>query len=964
MALKGDLQSVDLAQVFQMLALNKKVGILCIQAPRAWKALYFDHRGATLYYNEHVLLDRVLQQMTRSSRLDDSELAEAREHAIQHGVGLVDSLVAGGYLDEEILQDTISQEMEEEIYDLFFWRDATFEFYEGAMSVEGREGKVDESCFFSTDSLIMEAARRIDEWSFIRERVPGPLEIFYPSANASDLIDADDTTLAVFDVLDGKRNVARVVEITGLPSFTVYKALAVLLDSEGLEPLPPEDMIAVAEECSQERRWQDAINAYEQAINCEIGLPDAHLAVADIYTHQHEYELAGYHRKCYAEFAASEDHIKEAVEILQLVIDTLPTDLQARERLVELTVGRTDMASKTLDPVAAGKELVDLYLEIGEVERVRGILERLLRDNPYDLELKKSLVNVHTKANDTRRVIELYESMAEDLVDHGEPIEAVKYLHKILHLDRDRKDVLEQIRSLYELDERRRNRRRSLVVLGAIFCVLSAAGVVWYFYEQHARETLGSVETKVAGLLEQSNYLGAESEYQRFIDKFPLTIVAGQARSDLKGIQQRRTAHESKLDAERREREKQLAQKRAAYKADWKQVAGSLSTQGVDADLPAIIDMMESIKKRVEENGQIEDIHWAQSVNLESEIRALNEAMRSAVDLERQSRTALAEGRWREARALTLQLIKEYPVTPYARVVKLPVLVSSRPAGADVFFRGQRLVDENEQPLRTPTVLTLPRTDEEVLFELKLDGFESERVTLKPLEVESVERVLTVVPFLGARFPGRVIGPVIPEPSGKALVAAVEGGRVSVVDRDSGRHVRTIDLPGLDEPVQVPVVVGSRLFLATGNGHLWCWNVGNGQRLWRARTRDPAAWPLLVHRDRVMLGDDNGRLIGFDASNGRKLWATPVEGDVVGAPVATDGRGVIVATANGRLLLLDSANGRVARVLEAVESIDSPIYAAVDGSTSKLLFGANGGDLVLYDCVRRQVTWRRQSAAR
>jgi hypothetical protein len=32
MALKGDLASVDLAQVFQMLALNKKVGLLSIQS--------------------------------------------------------------------------------------------------------------------------------------------------------------------------------------------------------------------------------------------------------------------------------------------------------------------------------------------------------------------------------------------------------------------------------------------------------------------------------------------------------------------------------------------------------------------------------------------------------------------------------------------------------------------------------------------------------------------------------------------------------------------------------------------------------------------------------------------------------------------------------------------------------------------------------------------------------------------
>ena len=47
MALKGDLASVDLAQVFQMLALNQKVGLLAIESPTEERDLYFDERGVT-----------------------------------------------------------------------------------------------------------------------------------------------------------------------------------------------------------------------------------------------------------------------------------------------------------------------------------------------------------------------------------------------------------------------------------------------------------------------------------------------------------------------------------------------------------------------------------------------------------------------------------------------------------------------------------------------------------------------------------------------------------------------------------------------------------------------------------------------------------------------------------------------------------------------------------------------------
>ncbi|MCK5941454.1 MAG: DUF4388 domain-containing protein, partial [Planctomycetes bacterium] len=56
MALRGDLASVDLAQVFQMLALNKKVGLLSIHSAKLWKVLYFDQRGVTVHHNVHQLL--------------------------------------------------------------------------------------------------------------------------------------------------------------------------------------------------------------------------------------------------------------------------------------------------------------------------------------------------------------------------------------------------------------------------------------------------------------------------------------------------------------------------------------------------------------------------------------------------------------------------------------------------------------------------------------------------------------------------------------------------------------------------------------------------------------------------------------------------------------------------------------------------------------------------------------------
>ena len=116
MALQGDLASVDLAQIFQMLALSQKAGLLVVEAADDGKALYFDSRGVTLYYNEHTLLDRVLARMVRTGMLAPSIEQQARHHASSTGTSVADALLAGACFTEDQLEAGYRSEMEEEIY--------------------------------------------------------------------------------------------------------------------------------------------------------------------------------------------------------------------------------------------------------------------------------------------------------------------------------------------------------------------------------------------------------------------------------------------------------------------------------------------------------------------------------------------------------------------------------------------------------------------------------------------------------------------------------------------------------------------------------------------------------------------------------------------------------------------------------------------------------------------------------
>jgi len=230
MALRGDLASVDLAQVFQMLALNKKVGLLSIDSDDRGHVLFFDERGVTVYHDRRRLAERVVAAAVRLGWLDPAVVDELRQQAADAGAELEERLLSGGHLREEEFVQQGRIELEEEIYDLFFCREARFEFHEGVRELEGVPGEVDERLFFHCDSVVMEAARRIDEWAYIRERIPSTGVAVFATVESVDDAQFGPDARAIHELMDGRRTVARIAALTGLTKFQVCKPLSQMLE--------------------------------------------------------------------------------------------------------------------------------------------------------------------------------------------------------------------------------------------------------------------------------------------------------------------------------------------------------------------------------------------------------------------------------------------------------------------------------------------------------------------------------------------------------------------------------------------------------------------------------------------------------------------------------------------------------------------------------------------------------------
>jgi hypothetical protein len=170
MPIEGPLRELGIHDVFQLLDLSRKTGVLAVTSElrdNSGRVLFKKGRvvGANIKSNPN----RIGDLLVKKGRATDGDIARAL--AAQRDAGgqrrLGDFLVDFGVISAKELEREVREQIENVIFELLSWREGFFRFEDGATSEH--EGSI---ASISTESLLMEGARRIDEWSRIADRVP------------------------------------------------------------------------------------------------------------------------------------------------------------------------------------------------------------------------------------------------------------------------------------------------------------------------------------------------------------------------------------------------------------------------------------------------------------------------------------------------------------------------------------------------------------------------------------------------------------------------------------------------------------------------------------------------------------------------------------------------------------------------------------------------------------------------
>ena len=232
MALKGNIETFYLSSILQLLAQDKKTGILTIGEQDRIVRVYI--KNGNIIYAVGTQKEVRLGYLLRTKGIISAEeLQKALALAKQRNEKLGKILVEKGYISSETLKKFIHQQVRDILYDLFLWKQGDFEYVDQDFSLDQE---------FATElnhmEVILEGTRRVDEWSILKKNIPDKQMVFKINRSVEEQRDTVNLTAnewRIISLINGKRTVQQVVEDSGNDEFSVYRVINSLISSGLIE---------------------------------------------------------------------------------------------------------------------------------------------------------------------------------------------------------------------------------------------------------------------------------------------------------------------------------------------------------------------------------------------------------------------------------------------------------------------------------------------------------------------------------------------------------------------------------------------------------------------------------------------------------------------------------------------------------------------------------------------------------
>ncbi|BBM85264.1 tetratricopeptide repeat protein [Candidatus Uabimicrobium amorphum] len=427
---KVGIEIIGLSGVLQDLQNNRRTTILYAYSNDHDKEKY-------VYFKEGLI--KLVTSPNRSSVLaeglqrafnlvDDETLSSAFQEQLSSGKHLTTVLREIG-ADDNFIVDVCGFQISEEIYDLFLWEDLQIELIDDIDHEKFPEELLALPIAIEVDFLLMEAARRSDEWKKITGILPSGKDVAYIS---EDIYDDNLTAeiMHILSLLDSVHDFDEIIKDCRISEFHAWEIFAQLYEAGYIALRTAEELkeLASLDEFSDDLFKR--IKLYERAEELGDNSIETITWLAEAYQQGDLINKAVRKYKQLGEQYVELEQYDGAIRAYKEVLDVFQDDMDAHEKYIDALFKKGNFQD-------GAKASITYSDKLSIIDKRRAILalENAYQHNPLSPEVLEKMAKLYCDLSETVDAMFTYTTVANLYKSRGLYQDTIDAYHKILELD-------------------------------------------------------------------------------------------------------------------------------------------------------------------------------------------------------------------------------------------------------------------------------------------------------------------------------------------------------------------------------------------------------------------------------------------------------------------------------------------------------------------------------------------------
>jgi tetratricopeptide (TPR) repeat protein len=494
MGFSGQLGTVNLADIFQTLQMNRQTGTMTVAGPADTVRIWFSEGQLSICSALPIDGRPCIAHAVLKKGVVATEITEdlVRRHH-QTGQAMRELLLHANAVTESVLDEISAWCIEEQICPTFDWQTGEFSFEEGPPSPELQGSDILQMGpgGLQTTQVVMEATRRKDEWKRIRNIITDPDALYQvdnEGRNNLRTLQTDPDMLRVLRYLDGQHSLESITQAVGLTRFDTYAIVAQLVVAGVAHARGIAEIVDDAIQLKNNGEMQRARELLENAAR-SAPVPEVLKPLAEVCAGLNQVPRAVELYLTLIQAAQDAGDLPLALSYLDTVIGLSPDDpdLQFERAQVHAELGNVEPAA--LGYTAAAQA----YLTTKAVQKAIDSCHRAKNILPRSPDPHRYLARAYLLDGSTETAVVEYKALWHALLTVHRPRKALEELTTILDADCKYAAVKEQVLSHAKNSEAVKTSAaiRSLAYVAMGVVIVGGLYAGWWFYERHMLKEQG-----------------------------------------------------------------------------------------------------------------------------------------------------------------------------------------------------------------------------------------------------------------------------------------------------------------------------------------------------------------------------------------------------------------------------------------------------------------------------------------